>query len=72
MSMEKDFQAIADAGRTEELARKLHEWYLEACREIDPDNFNADAYKSYDDLNDEQKFLDYYIAGKAIKFLEEN
>ena len=57
---------------TEQLAEKLHEWYLEACKELNPESYNAKAQKSYADLTEEQKFLDRYIAGKAYSFIRKN
>ena len=50
----------------EELAEKLHEWYLEATKELNPESYNPDAQKSYGDLTEEQKFIDRYIAGKIL------
>jgi len=55
----------------EELARKLHEWYLEATKELNPKSFNPDAQKSYDELTDEQRFIDKYIADKVKQHLRE-
>ena len=55
----------------EKLAVKLHEWYLEASMMINPDNVNPKAQKSYEELNDQQKFLDRYIAKRTLSFLKE-
>lgn len=43
---------------------QLHQWYLEACQKIDPINYNSKAQKSYEELTEQQKFLDWYIANR--------
>lgn len=48
--------------KIEALAEQLHTCYLEACKKLHPESFNAKAQKEYKDLTDEQKFLDRYIA----------
>ena len=53
----------------EDLSRKMHEWYLEATKELNPESYNAKAQKSYDDLTEEQKQIDRYIANKVIQLL---
>jgi len=45
---------------------KIHEWYLEATKELNPKSYNPNAQKSYQDLTEEQKFIDRYIAKKAL------
>ena len=50
--------------------KKLHEWYLEACKELSPENFNTDAQKPYEELSEEQKFIDIYIAEKIKRKLK--
>lgn len=50
----------------EEFAEQIHNWYLEACRELDPSNFNAKAQVPYADLTAEQKFLDRFLARKLL------
>lgn len=58
--------------REEELAEKLHEWYLEACQ--DPESgtdYNPEAQVLYKNLRESQKFLDRYIARKIISLLSE-
>ena len=50
----------------ERLAEKLHEWYLEATRELNPESYNPNAQKSYAELTEEQKFIDRYIAKKIL------
>jgi len=55
-----------------ELARQLHEWYLEATAWLKRDgdthgeNYNPNACKNYAELTEEQKFLDLYIAKKLL------
>lgn len=53
----------------EKLARRLHEWYLEATGRLDPKNYNPDAQKSYDQLREPQKDIDRYIAGQILVLL---
>lgn len=43
---------------------QLHEWYLEATKELNPESYNPNAQKSYDQLTEEQRFIDKYIADK--------
>ena len=42
----------------------LHEWYLEAIQQIDPENYNPKAVKPYSELTPQQRFIDKYIADK--------
>ena len=56
----------------EKLAEKLHEWYLEATKELNPKNYNPNAQKQYHELNDEQKFIDRYIAMKALQSISQS
>lgn len=51
--------------KPDDLPRKMHEWYLEATRELNPESYNPNAQKTYDELTDEQKFIDRYIAEKV-------
>ena len=49
------------------LARQLHDWYLEAT-EIHgkEEDYNEKALVPYDDLPIAQKFIDLYIASKLL------
>ena len=49
----------------EELAEQMHIWYLEATLKLHPESFNPNAQKKYEDLTDEQKFIDIFIAKKV-------
>lgn len=40
---------------------RIHEWYLEACVNLKDESYNTEAQKAYDELTDEQKFIDKYI-----------
>ena len=51
------------------LAEKLHEWYLEATKKLNPESFNPNAQESYDELTEEQKFIDKYIAQKIRELI---
>ena len=54
----------------EELARQLHDWYLEATRELGPENYNQNAQRHYDELSHEQREIDRYIAKKVAQALQ--
>lgn len=49
--------------------QQLHNWYLEATKELHPEFYSPNAVKPYEELTDEQKFLDKYIAEKIKSFL---
>ena len=53
----------------EDLARVLHEWYLEATKQEGAE-YNPDAAKHFDDLPEGSKMLDRYIATKVKGMLE--
>lgn len=55
--------------KEEDLAREVHGWYLESCKELDPESYNAKAQKSYDELTEGQKFLDRYMAKKILEMV---
>jgi len=40
----------------------LHEAYLQATKNLRPESYNPNAQKKYEDLTDEQKQIDIYIA----------
>ena len=52
--------------KVEELARRLHNWYLTATCKLDPESYNPKAQKNYDELTDEQRFIDRYIAEQIL------
>jgi len=54
----------------EDLAKKLHEWYLEALEKSDPDRSDPEVQKAYEKLSIEKKFLDQYIAKKIIEYFD--
>lgn len=54
-----------------DLAEKMHNWYLEATKELHPESFNKNAQKLYSELTDEQKFIDKYIAQKISELVRE-
>lgn len=43
---------------------ELHQWYLEATKSLNPKSFNPDAQKPYEEMTEEQKFIDKFIANK--------
>lgn len=53
----------------EDLAKKLHTWYLEATKELKPESFNPNAQKAYEDMTDEQRFIDRYIADQIMNLI---
>ena len=54
----------------EKLARQIHTWYLEACEELDPDSYNSNAQKPYENLTEDQKFMDRYLADKILGLID--
>lgn len=54
---------------TEDFAKQIHTWYLEASSKLHPESFNPAAQKSYEELTEEQKYLDRYLAGKILVVL---
>ena len=50
---------------------QLHEWYLDAVRQIEQENFNPKANKPYGELNRQQKYIDEFIADKVNDFFKE-
>lgn len=53
----------------ETMAHTLHIWYLEATSELRPESYNPNAQKPYDDMTDEQKAIDRYIAKKVVDLI---
>jgi len=53
----------------EKLAKQLHDWYLEAIEDLDPENYNHEAQRQYKDLREQQKQIDRYIAIQILKLL---
>jgi len=53
------------------LPEELHNWYLEATKDLKKESFNPNAQKTYDKLTDEQKFIDNFIAHKVNERLED-
>lgn len=57
--------------KLEELAKQLHLWYLEATKELNPESYNPNAQKAYEDMTEEQKFIDRYIADKCLELINQ-
>jgi len=53
----------------ETLAKNMHEWYLEATSKLSPVSSNPNAQRSYEQLTEEQKSIDRYIANKVSELL---
>lgn len=51
------------------LAQRLHEWYLEACKNLKPENYNNQAQVSWEMLNEQQKKIDQHIAKRIMEKL---
>ena len=45
-------------------AKQLHKWYLEAIKELNPEDYNPRAEIPYEKLSKNQKKIDIYIAKK--------
>lgn len=58
-------------GEKYRLMQLLHQWYLEATKNLDPKHYNPEAQKEFWKLSDEQRYIDEFIAGKVLKYLEE-
>lgn len=43
----------------------IHQWYLDATKELNPKSYNPNAQKKYEDLTEEQKFIDKYIVDQC-------
>jgi len=43
---------------------ELHEWYLEATKLLKKESYNPNAQKPYDELSEEQKFIDKFICDR--------
>ena len=56
--------------KIEEIARQLHEWYLEAT-DLDGSKYNHEAVVPYEDLPEGSKLIDRYIAEKVIQLLSQ-
>jgi hypothetical protein len=60
----------SDFQNSEDLAEQLHLWYLEATKGLNPKSYNPQAQKSYQDLTEEQREIDRFIAGKILSLLQ--
>ena len=49
----------------------IHGWYLEATANLDAASFNPKARKPYEELSEEQKSIDEYIANKINEYVAE-
>jgi len=54
------------AYEVERLAKELHGWYLEATKTMNPESYNSNAQKSYEDLTEQQRGIDRFIAEKIL------
>lgn len=64
------YENFAEKSDKDILARKLHEFYLNATRELKPESYNKEAQKSFDDLTGEQKSIDTSIAEQLREYFE--
>jgi len=64
-------RSIEKIKEIEKLAERLHIWYLEVTKKINPKSFNPNAQKEYSKLTEEQKFIDKYISEKILEELEQ-
>ena len=54
----------------EDMAKKLHLWYLEITSRLHKGNYNQNAIKEYDELNEEQKAIDRHIAKEVVYLMK--
>lgn len=52
-------------------AEQLHNWYLEAVKGLDEENYNREARKPFNELSDGQRFIDCFIAEQIWKKIQE-
>ena len=50
---------------------ELHRWYLEATSKLRKESFNKEAQKPYNELTEEQKYIDKYISDKIKRKVKE-
>ena len=55
----------------ERVAQNLHKWYLEATKKLSPESYNPNAQKPYEEMTEEQKFIDRYIADKVVAYAQQ-
>jgi hypothetical protein len=55
----------------EKLAEQLHIWYLEATHTIPSNAYNMKAQVDYDELSEDQKHIDRYIASAILKLFKQ-
>lgn len=46
---------------------ELHIWYLEATKQLNPENFNEDAQKPFDELNGDQQIAYKILADNKME-----
>ena len=51
-------------------AEKIHEWYLETCKELPIESYNPKAQTPYSSLAEDQKKLDQGMVNKLFQQLE--
>jgi len=52
-------------------AEQIHNYYLEATKELHPESYNPKAQKAFKDLTKEQQFIDEFIVNKMLLNIEE-
>ena len=52
------------------IPQQLHKWYLEATKLLHPESYNQKAQKPYEELTEEQRKIDEYIAGKINDYIQ--
>ena len=53
-------------------AKKLHEFYLGACEDLTGESYNSLAQKQYNNLTEDQKWIDKYIAQKVNELIKKH
>ena len=54
---------------------ELHKWYLQATSILKKESYNPNAQKPYEELTEEQKFIDKFICDRInfrIREIKEN
>jgi len=52
--------------------KQLHDWYLEAIKDLEDEYYNKKAKKDFDELTPEQKFIDEFISDRINEYIRMN
>ncbi len=51
------------------LPELMHIWYLMIIEQLNPESYNKNAQKTFNELSEEQKKIDYFIADRTFNKL---